>query len=208
LDFSCIILAGGKSTRLGRNKVVEKIGDRSLIERVICSLSVFQCDIIVVEAKNSTLPGLTGYPRLKIVQDIHADRGSMGGIYSGLTASHSFHNLVVACDMPFLNVGLLRYMVSIIGDNDLIVPRVTPDIFEPLHAIYSFNCVAPLEMLIREDRFKILELFPLVKVRYVEIEEINRFDPQHLSFFNINTEVDLKTGKELAGKEDIKSDKR
>jgi molybdenum cofactor guanylyltransferase len=207
LDFSCIILAGGKSTRLGRNKVVEKIGDRSLIERVICSLSVFQSEIIVVEAKNSILPRLTGYPRLKRVRDIYQNRGSIGGVYSGLTASHSLHNLVVACDMPFLNVELLHYMAGIAEGYDLIVPRITPDIFEPLHAIYSLNCVAPLEMLIREDRFKILELFPLVKVRYVEIEEIDRFDPQHLSFFNINTEADLKTGRELARKGDIKSDK-
>jgi len=207
LNFSCIILAGGRSTRLGRNKVVEKIGSQSLIERVISSLSIFQSEIIIVEAKNSNLPRLTDYSRLKVVQDIHPNRGSLGGIFSGLAASQSFHNLVVACDMPFLNVKLLRYMMDVAEGYDLIVPRMTPEIFEPLHAIYSLNCIAPLEMLIRENRFKILELFPLVKVRYLDIEEINRFDPQHLSFFNINTEADLQTGRDLARKEGLKRDK-
>jgi molybdenum cofactor guanylyltransferase len=206
LDVSCIILAGGKSTRLGRNKVVERIGNQSLVERVISSLSTFRSQIIVVEARISALPDLCSYPGLKIVQDIHPDRGSLGGIYSGLVASRSFHNLVVACDMPFLNLELLRYMIDIAGANDMIVPRVSPDIFEPLHAIYSLNCIPPLEKLIRENKFKILELFPLVKVRYVEIAEIDRFDPQHLSFFNVNTEADLKAGRELARKEVFKSD--
>jgi molybdenum cofactor guanylyltransferase len=201
LDVSCIILAGGKSTRLGRNKVVERIGNQSLLERVISSLSTFQSDIIVVEGRNSALPDLTGYPRLKIVQDIYPDRGSLGGIYSGILESRSFHNLVVACDMPFLNVELIRYMMGIASGYDVIVPRVTPEIFEPLHAIYSKRCVAFLEKLIQENKFKILELFPLVKIRYVEIAEIERFDPQHLSFFNVNTEADLKTGRELARKE-------
>jgi molybdopterin-guanine dinucleotide biosynthesis protein A len=207
LDVSCIILAGGQSTRLGRNKVVERIGNQSLLERVVSSLSTFRKDIIIVEAKNSSLPRLEGYPKLKIVQDIHPDRGSLGGIYSGLVSSQSFHNLVVACDMPFLNLGLLRYMMDIADGYDVIVPKVSQEIFEPLHAIYSLNCAASLELLIRENKFKILELFPLVKVRYLEIAEIDRFDPQHLSFFNVNTEADLKAGRELARKEGFKSDK-
>lgn len=206
MDVSCIILAGGKSTRLGRNKVVERIGDQSLLERVISSLSIFQGDIMIVTSKNSSLPQLMNYSQVKIVQDVYPDRGSLGGIYSGLTASQSFYNLVVACDMPFLNLGLLRYMLDIAEGYDVVVPRVSQEIFEPLHAVYSRNCVAPLEILIRENRFKILELFPLVKVKYVEIDEIDRFDPEHLSFFNVNTEADLKAGRDLARKEDFKSD--
>jgi molybdenum cofactor guanylyltransferase len=208
LDISCIILAGGKSKRLGRNKVVEKIGNLSLLERVVTRLSIFQSEIIIVTAQNSSLPELTDYPAVRIVQDIHPDRGSLGGIYSGLASSHTFYNLVVACDMPFLNLDLFRYMFNLSDGFDIIVPQMTPDIFEPLHAIYSRNCLPPLELLIRENRFKILELFDLVKVRYVGVAEIDRFDPQHLSFFNINTEADLQAGRDLARKEGLKSDKR
>ena len=207
MDVSCIILAGGKSTRLGRNKVVEKIGNQSLLERVVTRLSAFQSDIIVVAAKHSNLPELTGFPNLRIVQDIYPDRGSLGGIYSGLVNSKTFYNLVVACDMPFLSLDLIRYMIEIAGGYDVVVPRESQEVFEPLHAIYSLNCIAPLEMLIRDDRFKILELFALVKVRYVEVAEIDRFDPQHISFFNVNTEADLRAGRDLLER-GIKSDKR
>jgi molybdopterin-guanine dinucleotide biosynthesis protein A len=203
LDISCIVLAGGKSKRLGRNKVVEIIGKQSLLERVVSRLSSFGAEIIIVAAKDSNLPQLADYPAVKVIQDIYPGRGSLGGIYTGLKASGSFHNLVVAGDMPFLNLRLLRYMLDVVNGYDAVVPRVSPTIFEPLHAIYSKNCVLPLERLILENKFMILELYPLVKVKYVETGEIDRFDPGHLSFFNINTEADLIAGRELERKGDV-----
>jgi len=120
------------------------------------------------------------------------------GIYTGLTASDSFYNLVVACDMPFLNRGLLQYMIQIADSFDVVVPRLG-NMVEPLHAVYSKNCLAPAESLLKQGNLSVYQLFPLVKVRYVEAEEIDRFDPQHLSFFNINTEADLETARKLAG---------
>lgn len=203
MNVSCIVLAGGKSIRLGRNKVAEVIGEHSLLERVISSLSFFNTDIIIVTAKDSSLPQLTDHMHINIVNDIYPERGSIGGIYSGLKASRSPLNLVLACDMPFLNLNLLRYMLDISDGYDVVVPQINRVIFEPLHAVYSKNCVAPLERLIKDNIFRIIELFPLVKVRYVKNVEIDRFDPDHLSFFNVNTEDDLMLGRELAGKEDV-----
>ena len=150
MNISCIVLAGGRSTRLGRNKVTEIIGEKSLLERVISCLAYFESDIIVVTAKKPTLPQRIDYPKLKIVSDIHPGKGSLGGVYSGLVASNSFYNLVVACDMPFLNRKLLSYMVEISNGYDLVVPRLD-DIFEPLHAVYSKGCIAPMEYLIKQD---------------------------------------------------------
>jgi len=115
--------------------------------------------------------------------------------------------MVVACDMPFLNLDLLRYMIDLAREYDVVIPKVDDEILEPLHAVYSGNCIPPLEFLIKQNRLSILELFPMVKVRNVANSEINQFDPQHLSFFNINTEADLQKGLKLAGKEGFKSDK-
>jgi len=207
LDVGYIILAGGKSTRLGRNKVFEIIGQKSLLERAVSCLSSFKSEIIVVKAKDSSLPELTGYPELRIVTDVYPGKGSLGGIYTGLVASKAFYNMVVACDMPFLNLDLLRYMIDLAREYDVVIPKVDDEILEPLHAVYSGNCIPPLEFLIKQNRLSILELFPMVKVRNVANSEINQFDPQHLSFFNINTEADLQKGLKLAGKEGFKSDK-
>jgi molybdopterin-guanine dinucleotide biosynthesis protein A len=204
LDVSCIVLAGGKSTRLGRNKVVERLGDQSLIERVVSRLSVFKSEIIIVTAKKSSLPELPNYPELKIIKDIYPDKGSLGGIYSGLVISTTFHNLVVACDMPFLNLDLISYMVGLSEGYDVVIPKTDNDILEPLHALYSRSCISSMQFLIEQNRLSILELFPMVRVKYIQREEIDKLDPGHLSFFNINTESDLLKGKDLLKKEGLK----
>jgi molybdopterin-guanine dinucleotide biosynthesis protein A len=139
---------------------------------------------------------LAQFPRLRFAVDIYPGRGPLGGIYTGLAASTTVYNLVVACDMPFLNPDLLNYMIQVEPAFDLVVPRVGK-LTEPLHAVYSKNCLSPIENLLKENKLQVYKLFSLVKVRYVEAVEIDRFDPKHLSFFNINTETDLKKAKEL-----------
>ena len=206
LDITCIVLAGGKGLRLGRDKVRETVGNSILLQRVLSQLAPFNRDIIIVTAGEKSLPQFTGYQRFRIVTDIYPGKGSLGGIFSGLAASDSSYNLAVACDMPFLNQALLRYMIQISANFDLVIPRLG-DMVEPLHAVYSKGCLTPMEELLRQGNLKIIELLNLVKVRYVDTEEIDRFDPKHLSFFNINTPADLKTARELA-RGDSSDDKR
>ena len=99
-------------------------------------------------------------------------------------------------------------MVDLTIGYDAVVPKSNGGVLEPLHAVYSKNCISTMELLMKQDRLSILELFPLVKVRYVENIEINQFDSEHLSFFNINTEADLKAGNMLAKRWESNSDKR
>ena len=198
LDIGCIVLAGGKGLRLGRDKTLETFGNASLLERVVTTLSLFDSDIIIVTASKRSLPQLIGYPKLRTAVDIYPGKGVLGGIYTGLVTSDSLYNLVVACDMPFLNRPLLRYMLQLADGFDLVLPRLG-NMIEPLHAVYSKNCLAAIENLLKQDNLKISNLLTLVRVRYMEADEINQFDPKHLSFFNINTEADLKAARELAG---------
>ena len=203
MDVSCIVLAGGRSKRLGRNKVTETIGNLSLIETVISRLSEFHSEIIIVTAHDSTIPQLSPYSHIKVIEDIYPGKGTLGGIYSGLVAATTFLNIVVACDMPFLNVNLLRRMAELAADFDVVVPRTRDGVLEPLHAVYSKHCLEPIEYLIKQDRLSVLELYPMVKVKYLEASEISSLDPDNLSFFNINTEADLTTGRDLAHRKDI-----
>ncbi len=197
LKISCIVLAGGKSLRLGRDKVLEVIGSSNLLQRVTSQLECFSSDIIVVIADGKLSSHFSGYPGSRIVTDIYPGKGALGGIYTGLAASDSPYNLVVAGDMPFLNQALLQYMVQVSPGFDLVVPRVG-DLVEPLHAVYAKSCQAPIKRLLNQGEIRVRALFGLVKVRYVEADEIDRFDPKHLSFFNINTEADLETAQRLA----------
>ena len=197
MDISCIVLAGGKGLRLGQDKALETVGNKSLLERVVSNLSLFNCDVIIVTAGEQSLLQSIDYPMLRIVTDTYPGKGALGGIYTGLAASDSFYNLVVACDMPFLNHDLLHYMIQLSPDFDLVVPRLG-NMVEPLHAIYSKGCLISIESLFKQGNLSITALFTLVRVRYVEAEEIDSFDPKHLSFFNINTEADLNMARELA----------
>lgn len=196
MDTSCIVLAGGKGLRLGRNKVLEIVGDRSVLNQVISCVSSLCSETIIVTTREQAIPQSISSLQFRVVTDIFPGKGTLGGIYTGLVASNSFYNLVVACDMPFLNQSLLRYMLELSTGADIVVPRVGKQ-FEPLHAIYAKSCLAPMEDMIKQDNLIIYKLYSSVKVRYVEAEEIARFDPEHLSFFNINTEADLKKAREI-----------
>jgi molybdopterin-guanine dinucleotide biosynthesis protein A len=197
LNINCIVLAGGKGLRLGRDKVQEIIGDRNLLQWVVSRLSCFNSDIIIVTARGKSLPQLNVYPRFRIVTDTYPGKGALGGIYTGLAVSSSQYNIVVAGDMPFLNQALLNYMVEVSPGVDVVIPRVGK-LTEPLHAIYSKSCLAPIERLFNQGELRVSAMLDSVKVRYVEADEIDRFDPKHLSFFNINTEADLEIAQQLA----------
>jgi molybdopterin-guanine dinucleotide biosynthesis protein A len=206
LKANCIVLAGGKSLRLGYDKFLETVGNKSLLQRVISCVSPLSSDIIIVTARELTTLHSRDYPKLRVVTDIYPGKGPLVGIYTGLATSTLFYNLVVASDMPFLNQALLRYMIQLSTNFDIVAPRVG-NLVEPLHAVYSKSCLAPIERMIKEDKLKIYPLFNSVSVRYVEAEEIERFDPKHLSFFNINTKADLEKARELA-RGDMSNDKR
>ena len=198
MDISCIILAGGKSLRFGHDKVLERIGSTSLLEQVISRIDPLSKDIIIVTAKERTFAQLANHPKVKIVSDIIPGQGSLGGIYTGLMESKTFYNLVVAADMPFLNVPLIRYMIKAADGFDFILPHIN-NWYEPLHAIYSRACIEPIKTILDTGNKVIVELFKHVRVRYIEAEEVDRFDPQHLSFFNINTKEDLERAKNISG---------
>jgi molybdopterin-guanine dinucleotide biosynthesis protein A len=198
LDISGIILAGGKSLRFGHDKILEKIGNASLLEQVISRITSLTRDIIIVTAEERAFVPLAGHPKTRITADILPGQGSLGGIYTGLVRSDTFYNLVVAADMPFLSEPLLKYMIEVSDGFDFVLPRVN-NYYEPLHAIYSRNCIAPIEAIFQRGRKVIIDLFDHVKVRFIEAEEIERFDPEHLSFFNINTKEDLDRARRIAG---------
>ena len=198
MEICSIILAGGKSLRLGYDKVLERVGNTSLLEQVISRIDSFSKDIIIVTAKKRTFASLADHPKIKVISDILPGQGSLGGIYTGLKKSDSFYNLVVAADMPFLNESLLRYIIEVSNGYDFVLPKVN-DLYEPLHAVYSRNCISPIETILKQGKKVIIELFNYVKVRYIGAEEIDRFDPQRLSYFNINTKEDMELARRIAG---------
>ncbi len=199
--MTSIILAGGKSSRLGRNKALQVLDGKSLVQRVIDRLEVLSTEIIIVTAGGESMP-VSSAATVKTVPDIYAGRGPLVGLFSGLSASTCHHSVVVGCDMPFLSIGLLEYMAQISSTFDVVVPRIE-DKVEPLFAVYSRSCLPAIRDLLERDELRINRLFNMVKVEYVGQADINRFDPEHLSFFNINSRADLVRAGQIATREGV-----
>jgi len=199
-EISSVILAGGKSKRFGKNKAFLKIGGRILIDQIVEKMGRLSNEIIIITnilKKFDYLPKKINYLNVKLIKDIIPYKGSLGGIYSGLLFAKNNYIFVVACDMPFLNIPLLKYIISFLQDYDVVIPKIN-DFFEPLHAIYSKKCIKPIKKLIDENSLKIIDFFKDVNVKFVKKNEIEKFDPDFLSIFNINTLEDLKIAKERA----------
>ena len=200
--ISGIVLAGGMSRRLGRDKAVEPVGGEPLIMRVLHRLSeVTDQTVVVVNeiGRASALPlneASTKRTLDTVAVDAYPGKGSLGGIFTGLSASDADWGLVVACDMPFLNVELFRRMLSVRDGSDAVVP-VVEGRPEPTHAIYSRACLPYIERRLKADDLKISGFFNEVRVRFLSEEEVDSLDPEHLSFFNVNTQADLDRALEL-----------
>jgi molybdopterin-guanine dinucleotide biosynthesis protein A len=197
-EMSCIILAGGRGTRFGHNKALETVGCKSLLQRVVDELNFFDSSIIIVTSNEHSFLNQKSQPGLREATDIFPGKAALGGLYTGLVASNSFYNLVVACDMPFLNRKLLHHMLQCTESYDAVVPRLN-DKVEPLHAVYAKSCIPKLESLLMQRNLSIRNVFSMIRVRYIDDHEIDIFDPQRLSFFNVNTEAELDQARELAG---------
>ena len=190
MRVTAIVLAGGKNLRLGRSKALEVVGGKSLIERVVERLSPITDRLLIVTSQEQ--PELPVSSDAEILLDTYPGKGPLGGIYTGLAVTQSLQNIVVACDMPFLNNELLGHMTGLLDDYDAVVPRLANGMIEPLHTVYSINCLGRMKTRLDNDQ---LGITPFVKqglrVRYIEEAECRRFDPELLSFFNINRQSDL-----------------
>ncbi len=195
--FTVAIIAGGKSSRMGTDKSFVTLLGKPLIEHVIArTADLGQDETILITNK----PELYAHMGLPMFGDIVPEKGSLGGIYTALHASHSNDTLTIGCDMPFVNTALLRYMLDLRGASDgpfdVIVPRVEK-YPEGLHAIYTKACLEPIRERMEADRLHIIGFYPKVHVRYVDEPEYQSFDPQGLSFFNVNTPEELERAQHL-----------
>jgi len=182
-----VILAGGKSTRYGTNKAFAEVQGVRLIERTIRVMGSVCPRLLLV----TNTPAEYAYLHLPMVEDLIKGLGPLGGIYTGLEVIDDEDGLFVACDMPFLREDLLRYMVTLAGDFDAVVPKVDWMV-EPLHALYTKKCLPSMRKFIRSQELQILKFFQEIRVRYMEEAEIRKIDPDLKSFFNINRPEDLE----------------
>lgn len=183
---SGIILAGGDSRRMGRDKAFLPWGDTTLIEHLLERLRPVT-DELIVAVKDAR-----AFRRLKatIVEDCVPDAHALGGLYTGLRAASHELCFVCGCDSPFVNAPLIRFLVEQADGYELVIPK-TRQRFEPLHALYAKPVLRAIEEQLRSRQWDLTALALKVYAKFIEPDVIHRFDPEELSFFNINAPEDL-----------------
>jgi molybdopterin-guanine dinucleotide biosynthesis protein A len=191
-DISCIVLAGGKNSRMGKQKIFLRLGESTILESQIGLLREIFEEMIIV----TNTPDAFQKVDSKVIRDIVSGRGPIGGLYSGLSVSSNIHNFLVACDMPFINLELIQYMINQIEEHDIVIP-ISSQGLEALFAIYSINCLENIMQQVELGNFKLVDILQSHRVRYISREEIHDFDPEEHSFFNINTPGDYEEAKKI-----------
>jgi molybdenum cofactor guanylyltransferase len=184
-----VILAGGDSKRMGRPKPLLELGGVTLIERMVNRLRPSFEEITIVADQRELFDGLP----VRLIGDLLAgpSKSPLRGIHAGLSASDLPYQFCVACDMPFINMPLVEYMAGFAGDYDVVVPRVG-DYYQPLHGFYNRSCLELIRLQVEQEQLKTTAFYDRLKVRYIGLSEITRFDPDQESFFNINTWADYE----------------
>jgi len=184
--------------RLGRPKALERVGGLSLLGRVISCIQPLCLEVIVVTREDQLRPLSLAGLQATIATDLISGRGPLGGLYTGLKLAKTEHCLVVACDMPFLNQGLLSHLLGMAREADIIAPKVG-GLTEQLHTLYAQEtCLPAIEQLMAQGKSRVASLFEIVRVKFVAEPEIRQLDPELLSFFNVNTEADFQQAETLA----------
>ena len=209
LSVTGVILAGGKSRRMGQNKALLPLGEDSLIAHVIRRMRRVTDELLLI----TNAPAEYAHLGLPMHSDIIPDAGALGGIYTGLT--YASHDVVVcvACDSPFLQPKLLSYLISLLGEYDAVMPytygsnkgiEVTNPSYsthqmtlQTLCAVYAKRCLPVIEQMLNEPDLRVHALQERANILTLAPEIWTAYDSKGHSFFNVNTPEDFEKAQTM-----------
>lgn len=191
MEVTGIILAGGKSSRMGTDKGLINLCGRPLISYAAKVLSAL-CTEIIISSSSDSYKGFD----FRVIADELTEIGPMGGIYSALRQSKTERNLVLSCDMPFVSKELLSFILINGSGYKVAVPWQGNQQYEPLCGFYHLSVLDQMNFYIQKGNYKLPDLFEEIKINRLIITENMDFYNESL-FFNINSKHDLLTAKSM-----------
>jgi molybdopterin-guanine dinucleotide biosynthesis protein A len=192
-DIAAAILAGGLARRMGgRNKATLHVGERRIIDRQLALLRQVAEPVFVVSNRPADFHGLP----VGVERDVLPIAGALSGIYTAVAVSPRARTLVVACDMPFLNLAFLERLTRP-SDADVVIPRSAAGV-EPLCAVWHSRCAPALRRRIERGDLKAAHAVEDLRVEEIGPETLASYDPDGLLFVNVNTALDFEKAQEQA----------
>ena len=198
MSASALVLAGGRSRRLGADKRRLRLASgRGLLEATIQSVAALADEVLVALGDDVANFAELASEGVRLIGDAPAGSGPLGGLVAGLAAARNDLVVAVACDLPYLNPELLRWLLSLAPGNDLVVPRRADGTLEMLHAVYRRNCLAVARSRVLAGQLRLSGLAADLlmagqPVRFVDEVDLRARDPDLKSFLNLNTPEDLR----------------
>ncbi len=192
--LDAVILAGGRSRRLGADKALLPFGGEPLLRIIVDRVSRV-CPRVFVAVDSAGRYEQLGLP-VELVADVTPGHGPLSGLQVGLRACASQHALFLACDLPFLNTQLLRHMAQLPRSYQALVPRLEGR-WHPLHAIYSRSVLPSVDAMLAAGGGSLRDLLARLDVRPIEEEELRPLDPDGLALLNLNAPADLRRARAL-----------
>src|SRR3972149_1222884 len=191
-----VIQAGGASLRMGRDKGLVPLAGKPMLTHLLERGAGRGEDVRITPNR----PQDYGFAGVRLVQDTRPGAGALGGLHTALSAARGETVLVLACDMPFASRPLLEHLLSLAPQADVVIPKWRGE-FEPLCAVYAKQCLAPVEAALDAGERRMISFFSRVRVFPLEEPEWSSFDPDGLTFFNVNTPEELaEAERRLTGK--------
>ena len=189
-----IILAGGEAKRAGgREKYLFEYDGETFLERLLSTLKDTVDEIIIVARDDihcRRFEEICAGFEAKIVPDIRKGLGPVGGLHAGVQSAGGETIFAVACDMPFVNGDIIRYLFSLSGNYDAVIPRWEEGFIEPLHAVYKRDA---LERYMHSHKsLSLRDMIDSINSCFVNVNDLRQYDADLKTFTNINNLNDLE----------------
>jgi molybdenum cofactor guanylyltransferase len=195
MKASGVILAGGRSSRMKFNKAFAEIGGRPVIKIIIDKFARSFDETIIIANE----PDLYAHLGPAVYPDIYPRMGPVSGIHSGLFHAKNEAVFVLGCDMPFVNMDLVAFMVSVLADHDSVVPEID-GYLQPLAAVYHCKCLPILTDCLKTDRVKLIRIFEELNALVLNRDILQRFGIVEEIFLNVNDMNALQLAGQIAGR--------
>jgi molybdopterin-guanine dinucleotide biosynthesis protein A len=186
---------------MGEDKALKSFLGKPLIQHVMDRLSPIADELIVTTNRPEEYSFLeTSTDSVRLIADLKPGRGALGGLYTAIASAAHPIVAVVACDMPFASPALLEAAARLLVEEeaDVVIAR-SDEGYEPLHAVYRrATCLPVIEAAIEANQWKVVSWLPKVRVRILTMDEILRYDPAGLAFWNVNTPEEFTRAEQIA----------